>query len=65
MTEQEHYDPPDVAIEALARRLLPVIRSYFESEEGKKEFAEWQAQQETSGSPGRNEKPDKQVGPAA
>lgn len=33
------------AIEALARQLLPAIRSYFESDEGQREFAEWQARQ--------------------
>jgi len=30
----------------LARRLYPVIRSYFESEEGKAAFAEWKSQQD-------------------
>ncbi|GHU92242.1 hypothetical protein FACS1894202_14710 [Clostridia bacterium] len=33
------------AIEALARHLLPAIRSYFESAEGQAEFAEWKARQ--------------------
>ena len=33
---------PNEAIEALARCLLPAIRSYFESNEGWQEFAEWQ-----------------------
>ena len=33
---------PDEAIEALARCLLPAMRSYFESMEGWREFAEWQ-----------------------
>jgi len=33
---------PNEAIEALARCLLPAIRSYFESAEGWREFAEWQ-----------------------
>ena len=36
---------PAGAIEALARMMLPAIRSYFESVEGKREFAEWQARQ--------------------
>jgi hypothetical protein len=36
---------PADAIEALARRLLPAMRSYFESAEGQAEFAEWQARQ--------------------
>ena len=33
---------PDEAIKALARCLLPAMRSYFESMEGWREFAEWQ-----------------------
>ena len=33
---------PDEAIKALARCLLPAMRSYFESDEGWREFAEWQ-----------------------
>lgn len=36
---------PADAIEALARRLLPEIRSYFESEEGKAAFTKWKSQQ--------------------
>jgi hypothetical protein len=38
---------PANAIEALARCLLPAIRSYFESEEGQAEFAEWQTRRRT------------------
>lgn len=30
-------------VEALARILLPQIQAFFESEEGKREFAEWKA----------------------
>ena len=33
---------PDEAIVALARCLLPAMRSYFESDEGWREFVEWQ-----------------------
>lgn len=36
---------PKHTLEALARCLLPDIQAYFESEEGKREFAEWEAQQ--------------------
>ena len=36
---------PRHEIEALARALLPTMQAFFESEEGKKEFAEWQARQ--------------------
>ncbi|HQO41862.1 MAG TPA: hypothetical protein PLY12_02505 [Bacillota bacterium] len=37
---------PSHEVEALARILLPEIQRYFESEEGKREFAEWKAQRE-------------------
>ena len=33
----------DDALEALARCLYPAIRSYFESEEGRREFDEWKS----------------------
>ena len=34
---------------ALARCLLPSIRSYFESEEGQREYAEWLSWQDAKG----------------
>ena len=34
---------PDHVIEKVARCLLPDILTYFESEEGQKEFEEWKA----------------------
>ncbi len=34
---------PKYVYESLARSLLPVIQKYFETEEGKKAFAQWQA----------------------
>ena len=37
---------PRHEIEALARCLLPEIQKFFESEEGKKEFAQWKREQE-------------------
>jgi len=40
---------PDDAIEALARMLYPAMVAYFESEIGKREFAEWQAQRAKEG----------------
>jgi len=46
MIERDEYQVPADAIEALARCLYPVIRSYFESEEGKAAFAEWKSQQD-------------------
>ena len=36
---------PKHSLESLARCLLPAIQEYFESEEGKRAFAEWEAQQ--------------------
>lgn len=37
---------PDFEIDSLARALLPAIQQYFETEEGKKEFALWQAERQ-------------------
>lgn len=37
---------PKHEVDALARCLLPDIQAYFESEEGKREYAEWEAQQQ-------------------
>ena len=34
---------PEYVFESLARSLLPVIQKYYESESGKKAFAEWKA----------------------
>ena len=39
---------PDEAIDTLARCLLPEMIKYFESEQGKREFAEWKAKQNKS-----------------
>jgi len=36
-------NPLDDALEALARCLLPMMRSYFESDEGKHEFEQWKS----------------------
>ena len=41
---------PEYVFESLARSLLPVIQKYYESEDGKKAFAEWKAKKEISGS---------------
>ena len=45
MREHDEYNPPDDAIKALARRLYPAMLAYFEGEDGKREFARWQAEQ--------------------
>ena len=37
---------PQHTIESTARRLLPDIMVYYQSEEGQREFAEWKAEQE-------------------
>ena len=41
---------PEYVFESLARSLLPVIHKYYESEDGKKVFAEWNAKKEISDS---------------
>ena len=37
---------PQYVIERIARCLLPDIQAYYESEEGQRDYAEWQKQQE-------------------
>ena len=37
---------PDHEIEAIARCIYPDILAFYESEEGQREFAEWNRQQE-------------------
>ena len=39
--DKAKQDIPDRVIESLARCALPLIRAYFESEEGRREFEEW------------------------
>ena len=39
---------PEYIFESLARSLLPVIQKYYESEDGKKAFAEWKAKKKIS-----------------
>ena len=41
LRDNRSYNPPTEALEALARCLYPAIRSYFESEEGRREFEQW------------------------
>ena len=48
---------PQYKIEAIARCIMPDILTFYESEEGQREFAEWKAQQEAEkGSVERNPK---------
>ena len=56
MIKRDEYPVPADAIKALAWQLLPAIRSYFESEEGKAAFIEWKLQQETEARPAPAEK---------
>lgn len=37
---------PDFKVDSLARALLPAIQAYFETEEGQREFAAWQAERQ-------------------
>ena len=39
---------PQEIVESFARFLVPEIRKYYESEQGQKEFAEWEAKQKQS-----------------
>ena len=39
-------DIPQHTIESIARRLLPDIMAYYQSEEAQREFAEWKTEQE-------------------
>ena len=50
---------PDDAVQALARCLYPVMVAYFQSEEGQREFAEWQITQGMETASGKEVKPEK------
>ena len=39
---------PEYIFESLARSRLPVIQKYYESEDGKRVFAEWKAKKENT-----------------
>ena len=41
VNEIDTAEVPAFVYEALARSLLPVIQKYYESDEGKRAFAEW------------------------
>ena len=43
-TEKE-IELPQAIVESFARFLVPEIRKFYESEQGQREFAEWEAQQ--------------------
>ena len=44
--EKDEFQIPNEALERLARVLFPEIQKFFDSDEGKREFEEWQRQQE-------------------
>ena len=39
------FNIPKQELEILARHFLPQIQAFFESEEGRKEYEEWKAEQ--------------------
>lgn len=39
---------PEYEMESLARILLPIMQEYLASEEGKRDYAEWQARKKDS-----------------
>ena len=47
-TSVDAVEIPEYVFESLARSLLPGIQKYYESEDGKKAFAEWKATKQAS-----------------
>ena len=39
------FDIPEYQLESLARVLLPIMQEYLSSEQGQKDYAEWQQSQ--------------------
>jgi len=52
---------PDDALEALARCLYPTMVAFFESENGQREFAEWQSRRGVENLPGKEAESDEKV----
>ena len=48
-TSVDAAEIPEYVFESLARSLLPVIQKYYESEDGRKAFAEWEETKQASG----------------
>lgn len=44
-SNQTEIELPQEIIDSFARFLVPEIRKYYESEQGRKEFAEWVARE--------------------
>lgn len=40
---------PEYEMESLARMLLPVLKKYLDSEEGKRDWQQWQARKKNGG----------------
>ena len=58
LRESRPYNPPDDALETLARCIYPAIRSYFESEEGQREFEEWKSRRDAEQPAGKKNSGD-------
>ena len=56
MVKREKCQVPADAIIALARRLYPAMVAFFDTEEGRQEFAEWKAQQAAENSEAQSER---------
>ena len=56
--KQYHPKIPDYELEALARCLLPNMQTYFESDEGKRAFTEWEAQRQNQSKSENGTKPE-------
>jgi len=41
------FNPPKYEIDSFARCILPAIQAYFDTEAGRREFAEWMTKQQT------------------
>ncbi len=44
-TVTHDFEPSKQDIQSFARCLFPMIKAYYDSEEGQREFAEWKARQ--------------------
>ena len=50
---------PKYVLQAIVDDMLPDIREFFESEEGKREFEEWKKQRENKPADGEKERKEK------
>ena len=48
--QRDEIELPQEVIESFARFLVPELRKYYESEQGQREFKEWEKQQEKTNS---------------